>query len=156
MGALDTEARKYLSRKEIFADAFNYLLFDGEEVIRPEELPEMDTAGIAVPYGNRARLPVQMYRDAMKLWSAMTDDRAIYVILGSEYQGKVHYGMPVKDALYDMIGYSKQIEESRRSYRAGKGTPEDAGKAGLALDKGVLKIRLTDEEFLSGLRRGIN
>ena len=34
MGALDTEGRKYLSNNTIFADAFNYLLYDGEEVIR--------------------------------------------------------------------------------------------------------------------------
>ena len=47
----------------------------------------------------------------------MMDDRAIYVILGAELQDKVHYGMPVKDGLYDMLGYSKQIAEIKRSYR---------------------------------------
>lgn len=44
--------------------------------------------------------------DLLKFWNAMMDDNAIYIILGAELQGKVHYGMPVKDGLYDMIGYS--------------------------------------------------
>ena len=33
----------------------------------------------------------------------MMDENAIYVILGTELQDKVHYGMPVKDGLYDML-----------------------------------------------------
>ncbi len=37
------------------------------------------------------------------------DEKAIYVILGAEIQDQVNYGMPVKDGLYDMLGYSKQI-----------------------------------------------
>ena len=44
-------------------------------------------------------------------------ENAIYVILGAELRDKVHYGMPVKDGLYDMLGYSKQIAEIKRSYR---------------------------------------
>lgn len=63
--------------------------------------------------------------------------------------------MPVKNGLYDMIGYSKQIEESRRSYRKKEGVSnileEDAE---LVSDNGTLKIKLTSEEFLSGLKKG--
>lgn len=97
MGAIDIEGRKYLSNNVIFADAFNYLLYDGDEVIKADSLKEVDTAEITVPYGNQARLPVQKYRDLLRLWNAMEDDNAIYVLLGSELQGRVHYGMPVKD-----------------------------------------------------------
>ena len=67
-----------------FADAFNYLLYDGEQVINPEELRELDTTELIVPYGNNARFPVQKYRDLLKLWNAMMDENAIYVILGAE------------------------------------------------------------------------
>ena len=78
----------------------------------------------------------------------MMDENAIYVILGAELQDKVHYGMPVKDGLYDMLGYSKQIAEIKRSYR------KDATEEGeITVDNGVLKIKLTSEEFLSGLRK---
>ena len=148
MGVIDTEGKQYLSNPVFFADAFNYLLYDGEQIIKPEKLKELDTTELTVPYGNNARVPVQKYRDLLKMWNAMMDENAIYVILGAELQDKVHYGMPVKDGLYDMLGYSKQIAEIKRSYR------KDAVEEGeITVDDGVVKIRLTSEEFLSGLRK---
>ena len=36
MGALDAEAKKYLGKKSTFADAFNFLLYNGEQVIDPD------------------------------------------------------------------------------------------------------------------------
>lgn len=149
MGVIDTEGKKYLSDNEIFADAFNYLVYGGKQVIKAAELREIDTTEFAVPYGNNAKAPVQKYRDILKLWNAMMDDDAIYVILGAELQDKVHYGMPVKDGLYDMLGYSKQIDEIRRSYR--KQGEETGGE--ITAEDGALKIKLTSEEFLSGLRK---
>ena len=149
MGVMDTEGKQYLSNPVFFADAFNYLLYDGEQVIKPKELQELDTTELSVPYGNNARVPVQKYRDLLKMWNAMKDENAIYVILGAELQDKVHYGMPVKDGLYDMLGYSNQIAEIKRSYM------NDASNEGeITVDDGVLKIKLTREEFLSGLRKG--
>ena len=149
MGVIDTEGKKYLLDNEIFADAFNYLVYGGKQVIKAADLREIDTTELAVPYGNSAKAPVQKYRDILKLWNAMMDDDAIYVILGTEIQDKVHYGMPVKDGLYDMLGYSKQIEEIRRSYQ--KHGEETGGE--ITSEDGSLKIKLTSEEFLSGLRK---
>ena len=149
MGTLDIEAKQYLGKKDAFADAFNYLLYSGEQVIDPDSLQEMDTSQITLPYGNNARLPVQKYRDLLRIWEAMTDGKNIYVILGAEIQGKVHYAMPVKDGLYDWIGYSKQVEEARRSLKENNNN-EDAD---LYAEDGVLKIKLTSEEFLSGFRK---
>ncbi|HCR99667.1 MAG TPA: transposase, partial [Lachnospiraceae bacterium] len=42
MGRKDTITKKYLSRPEVFADAFNYLMFEGKKVIRPGDLEEQD------------------------------------------------------------------------------------------------------------------
>ena len=162
MGAMDTEGKQYLSNPVFFADAFNYLLYDGKQVIKPEALRELDTTELAVPYGNNARVPVQKYRDLLKLWNAMMDGNAIYVILGAELQDKVHYGMPVKDGLYDMLGYSKQIAEIRRSHKkkdaaghkaAANKKDAAAGEGEITVENGILKIKLTSEEFLSGLRK---
>ncbi len=151
MGMLDVEAKRYLGKRDVFADAFNYLLYGGEKVIEPEKLWEMDTSQIALPYGSNARVPIQKYRDLLKIWEAMTDGRMIYIILGAEIQGKVHYAMPVKNALYDMIGYSNQVEEARRSFKKRKNEP-GGDEAALYSEDGVLKIKLTSEEFLSGFR----
>ena len=148
MGVIDTEGKQYLSINRYFADMFNFLLHDGKPVIQPEKLKELDTTEIAIPYGNNARVPVQKYRDLLKLWSAMMDEDAVYVMLGAELQGKAHYAMPVKKGLYDMIGYARQVDEARNSY---KKKPESGD---LFVDDGALKIKLTSEEFLSGFRKG--
>lgn len=149
MGRIDAEGREYLSDKKIFSDAFNFLLYGGRQVIKPEELKELDTAQIAIPYGNNARVPTQKYRDLFRLWSAMTDDNAVYLMLGAELQAKQHMAAPVKNGLYDMIGYARQVEEAGRSYRK-KG---DEKEGDLYVEDGALKIRLTSEEFLSGFRK---
>ena len=36
------------------------------------------------------------------------DGEAVYIILGAENQTDVHYAMPVKSALYDIINYAGQ------------------------------------------------
>jgi len=152
VGVIDTEGKRYLFNNDIFADAFNYLVYGGKQVIKADKLREIDTTELALPYGNGAKVPVQKYRDILKLWDAKMDDAAIYVILGTELQDKVHYGMPVKDGLYDMLGYSNQIDEIRRSYRNQNGKNDTDGE--LVIDGDSLKIKLTSEEFLSGLRKG--
>ena len=151
MGALDTEAKKFLGKKEAFADAFNFLLYDGEPILNPTNLHEMDTSQITVPYGNNAHLPVQKYRDLLRIWEAKTDGKAIYVILGAEIQGRVHYAMPVKNGLYDWIGYSNQVEEARKSFKKKKGLHKN--DAELYAEDEILKIKLTSDEFLSGFRK---
>ena len=140
MGNIDTESKKYMSDNAHFADAFNYLIYDGEPVIDPNSLSPLDTTEIVIPYGNEAREPEQKYRDVLKLWQAMTDGEAVYAILGSEIQANVHYAMPVKDMLYDSMNYARQVEEAKKSYR------DQDEKAEI--------VRLTSAEFLSGFRKG--
>ena len=60
--------------------------------------------------------------------------------------------MSVKDMLYDAIGYSNQVEETRRSLKRQNGAAEEKDAA-LYSEDGVLKIKLTNEEFLSGFRK---
>ena len=140
MGNIDAESKKYMSDNAHFADAFNYLIYDGKPVIDPNSLSPLDPTEIVIPYGNEAREPEQRYRDVLKLWQAMTDGEAIYAVLGGELQDKVHYAMPVKDMLYDAMHYAKQVEEAKKSYRD--------------QDQKEEKIKLTSSEFLSGFRKG--
>ena len=48
----DSLTKAYMERPDVFADAFNFLLYDGEQVIKPEELREMDTTAVALPFGS--------------------------------------------------------------------------------------------------------
>ena len=48
MGKKDILTKQYLAQDDVFADAFNYYFFDGEEVIKPGELKEQDAAELAM------------------------------------------------------------------------------------------------------------
>ena len=54
MGEIDTMAKAYLSDKMRFADAFNFSIYGGDYVIKPDTLSPMDTTAIALPYGTNA------------------------------------------------------------------------------------------------------
>ena len=41
----------------------------------------------------------------------MENNEAIFVLLGAEIQGTVHYAMTVKNGLYDFIAYDDQVDE---------------------------------------------
>lgn len=119
MGVKDTVTTKYMRQNEIFADAFNYFVYGGEQVIHPESLKELDTREIDVPYGgeNGAGQPVQKTRDVIKSVVAMMDKSTAYLLLAIENQSNIHYAMPVKNMVYDALQYAKQVEEAIASHR---------------------------------------
>lgn len=119
MGVKDTVTTKYMRQNEIFADAFNYFVYGGEQVIHPESLKELDTREVDVPYGgeNGAGQPVQKTRDVIKSVVAMMDKSTAYLLLAIENQSNIHYAMPVKNMVYDALQYAKQVEEAIASHR---------------------------------------
>lgn len=118
MSDIDIHAKECLSEAEVFADAFNYFIYDGEQVIDPERLRPVDTEVIGVPYGSDdSGSPVQRYRDVLKSLTAMEDDSQIYLLLGIEAQANDNYAMPVRSMVYDALQYAKQVEEAAKSHR---------------------------------------
>ena len=117
----DTYAKKYMSDNNVFADAFNFLIYDGEEVIKPERLKPLDTSVLAVPFGyTDKKEPVQKIRDLLKLAEIKKDDENIYLILGVENQSEIHYAMPVRNMLYDVLEYTRQVESMAKAHREAK------------------------------------
>jgi len=101
LGNTDTLAKQYMSDNRVFADAFNFYLYSGRQVIQPGNLHPMDTTAIAVPFGNGGkRHPVQKYRDVIKYLTAMEDGEMAYLVLGIENQANIHYAMPPRNLLY--------------------------------------------------------
>ena len=149
---MDSAGKVYFSNPVYFADAFNFLLYGGERVIDPGRLRELDTTEVTAVNGGNAKANVQKTRDLLRMWGAMEDDNAVYVMLGLELQGLVHYAMPVRSALYDAIGYANQVSNIARSYR--KDSREKKEEADVTVEDGTVRIKLTDAEFLSGLRKG--
>ena len=118
MGKPDTITKEYMRRPDIFADVFNQFLYQGEELILPEKLFELDTTEIVVPYGeDNAVIPEQRYRDVAKMLTAMTDGKVAYCILAVENEDKINYAMPVKDGLYDFMQLVKQVTQTAKSHK---------------------------------------
>lgn len=122
MGRVDVLTKNYMKNKRVFADAFNYYVYDGEQVIDPNKLREVDASAVTVPYGEDETgiktQPIQKIRDTF--CSVMADDDMVYMLLGIENQGEVHYAMPVKTMLYDAMEYVSQIQEAARAHSKAK------------------------------------
>ncbi|MCD8005236.1 MAG: Rpn family recombination-promoting nuclease/putative transposase [Oscillospiraceae bacterium] len=123
MAVKDTVTAKYMRKNEIFADAFNFFVYNGRQVIDPASLQELDAREIEVPYGGDegAEQPVQRTRDAIKSVTAMSDRKRAYLILAIENQSNIHYAMPVKNLMYDAIQYATQVEKAAGSHRRSGG-----------------------------------
>ena len=135
MGKFDVLCKKYMSNNEVFADAFNYLLYGGKKKIKPEDLKPLDTSSISIEIKNtKVSKAVQKNRDVFKILSAKRTDELGLLILGVENQANVHYAMPVRVLLYDLLQYASQIDTCKEKNRKTKKT-------------------LTDDEFLSGFTK---
>ena len=144
-GQADTVTKAYMRGNAVFADAFNYLLYDGRAVIDPHNLKEIDPTEIALPFGawdgkeNRKQKEeaVQKYRDLLKNAVVMEDGKTAYVLLGIENQTDIHYAMPVKNAIYDALQYGRQVSEIAARHRAERKHQN-------------LEKKVSDGEYLSG------
>ena len=124
MGKADVVTKNYMRQNHVFADAFNYLIYGGEHVIHEQELREVDTMEMALPYvehgsewetsgkkeGDDLEV-VQKYRDILKRAVIKQDGNACYILLGIENQTDIHYAMPVRNAIYDALQYGKQVSD---------------------------------------------
>ena len=122
MGKIDTITKDYMRNNSVFADAFNYFIYGGEQVIQPENLRELDTEEIAVPFGgdDGNEVAVQKFRDLLKTATLMADDKAAYLVLGVENESEVKFAEPVKAGLYDFLQYSKQVQQAAQRHRKAK------------------------------------
>lgn len=121
MGKADSITKVYMKNSRVFADAFNFYLFGGRQVIDPEKLIELDPAEIGIlSEENGQKEAVQKYRDVLKNAEIRMDGEATYVLLGIESQKKTHYAMPVRNMVYDALQYARQAEEIARRHREAK------------------------------------
>ena len=112
----DVLTKQYLSQPEVFADAFNYFLFDGRQVIHPGDLKEQDSNELAVINKMGKLFTDQKMRDVLKLCTIRRSKKATFVLLGIEAQDRISYVMPVRDCLYDALNYTAQIEAIRKEH----------------------------------------
>ena len=135
IGAADTVTKAYIRKNEVFADVFNYFMYDGIQKIQPEQLRELDSTEMAILLNEKdtkdntnedkeasKHKMVQKYRDLLKTATIMEDGEAAYVLLGIENQTEVHYAMPVRNMLYDAMQYNQQVTDIAEKHKGQKGS----------------------------------
>ncbi|MBS6196717.1 MAG: hypothetical protein KH828_14245 [Clostridiales bacterium] len=127
----DIILKKYLSDKVRFADLINGSLFDGKQIVKPENLTQLSGEADIYLADQRGRTKGLMrYRDIV-----MKADFGLWFgILAEENQMKIHYAMPVRNMLYDALSYTEQVEQLKKAHHR-KRDP------------------MTGEEFLSGMKK---
>ena len=128
IGAIDAITKAYIRKNEVFADAFNYFMYNGAQVIQPECLKELDPTEIAILLNEKDTMDKkavkaevqQKYRDILKSAAIMEDGHTAYILLGIENQTDVNYAMPVRNMLYDALQYTKQVSEIADVHRRKK------------------------------------
>lgn len=130
MGKPNVVTKQYMKNNARFADACNFFLFHGEQVIKPEDLAEKDVTELALPKGLKGAVAIEKIRDVLKGCCVKTANEVTYLIVGIENQADIHYAMVVRNMLYDALNYSSQVEACAKENRKNK--------------------ELSDAEFLSG------
>lgn len=97
----DTVLKNYWNDKEQFADLFNAVLFDGEQIIKAEELEDADTEESNVLEHRDYAESIKASRDNMKIQKKSTTLGVQFVLLGLEHQEHIHYAMPMRVMGYD-------------------------------------------------------
>lgn len=121
MGKRDLLSKEYMSDNKKFADAFNYYLYGGKQIIEADNLREENINEIAGLYnGNKKNLYVEKYRDIIKKCVIKSDRDNTYFLLGIENQSEVHYAMPVRNMLYDSLNYSGQVSKIEKIHKRNK------------------------------------
>ena len=82
-------------------------MFDGRQILKPEELEEVDTDLSSVLKINGHAETIQKIFDVVKKTAYGVD----FMIWGLENQDNVHYAMPLRHMLNDSLAYLKECNE---------------------------------------------
>ena len=134
MGKPNIVTKQYMQDNARFADICNFYLFDGQQVMKPEDLTERDVTELVLPKGLEGAKAVEKFRDILRGCCVKTAGGITYLIIGIENQNDTHYAMVVRNMIYDALNYSSQVEMVAKRHRKNKD--------------------LTNSEFLSGFAKG--
>lgn len=111
MGTKDTTQKRLEDFADIFADISNVLLYDGEDVIKENEL---ETVTAKDTYTVEQQIH-EVERDVAKRWR----HHSLHIsLIGLENQTDPDYKMPLRVICYDGASYRAQLnaEESKKTY----------------------------------------
>lgn len=121
----DIVLKNYWQNNEQFADLFNAVLFDGEQVIKPDELEDIDTEESSVLEHREYAESIKAARDNIKVMKRSTTYGVEFVMFGKEGQEHIHYAMPMRIMGYDYGTYKKQYDNNAKKYKTAEGIESD-------------------------------
>ena len=108
MGKGNAAVREWMSNPVRFSDLYNGIVFQGKQVVLPEELELAEgETDILLEDKKQKVQEIHRYRDIVMRWKK----GALLVLLACENQEKVHYAMAVRNMLYDSLSYVGQIQQ---------------------------------------------
>lgn len=127
----DIVLKNYWSNNERFADFFNAVLFEGKQIIKPDELEDRDTEESSILEHGEYVKSIQASRDNIKIRKKSTVYGVELVMLGMESQEHIHYAMPMRVMGYDYGVYKKQYDRNAEKCKSLKGLNEDEYLSGM-------------------------
>ena len=103
----DTILKNFWRDNRHFADLFNAVFFNGEQVLKPQDLTEADTDVSSMLKFNGHAETIQKILDVVKKTAYGVD----FVLWGLENQAKIHYAMPLRHMVGDAFSYMKEYDE---------------------------------------------
>lgn len=113
----DIALKNYWRDNDRFADFFNAVLFQGKQIIRPDELEDLDTEESSIIEHKKYTESIQASRDTIKIRKKSTAFGIEFVMLGKESQAHIHYAMPMRVMGYDYAAYKKQYDSNAQKYQ---------------------------------------
>lgn len=130
MGVKDDYQYEYLNDNRRFADQINGGLFGGKQIIRPEELQQLEPQNVYLGGKDKKRKNAKTIVDKARLWKG----RQIHILV-IENQNQVDYHMVLRNMLSESLGYLRQWNQTS-AYHAEK---KDLKKGSDAFISGMKK-----------------
>ena len=109
----DVSLKTFWRDNEHFADLFNAALFNGSQIIKPDQLVEIDSDTSAIIKSDDYNESIKRNRDVVKKMF----DGVEFTILGLEIQDKTHFAMPLRTMTYDTLGYIKEYNNIKKQHK---------------------------------------
>ena len=104
----DLTEKNLVEAPEVFADISNVNLYDGEQVIQPEDLELLPQE---MHYKGSEGKPAKVMADVRMRWRK---NGTIIALIQMENQSEINNIMPVRDLGYIFNNYNEQIKEHKR------------------------------------------
>lgn len=108
----DPILKDHLKKKEVFADLINGILFDGKQVLSPDNIEDYDS-DMASLFSHSQPFSINRNRDIITKSSI----NGIYMLIAIENQSTVDPLMPLRILTYDTLSYHQQYRRYKSSKR---------------------------------------